>query len=273
MRRARLFYTSSHDIYSEVRCYVNWNSVYDVRFDAQFHYVCCRYKPFARVVHFVIPGVHPLPRQPHPAGCFNWLYQCCVIDAVYVQPWLVWTFFFQVCMRAMFWCPCTVLVFYSVLQLLLYCNKWYQSYRVGYKTCLTSYSMHGTLRTNQNCRLRSYWCQVHLALLLYVGDRSNEEVPPGYRRMYRNTSKYRPWFNNRKQYQGIINSLKLQYIYIFKTHTQQDLRAGSHNEHIPQGRHDQVRILCLGTAVCVHYGKWNGKFSERRTLQTSNSVL
>ena len=273
MRRARLFYTSSHDIYSEVRCYVNWNSVYDVRFDAQFHYVCYRYKPFARVVHFAIPGVHPLPRQPHPAGCFNWLYQCCVIDAVYVQPWLVWTFFFQVCMRAMFWCPCTVLVFYSVLQLLLYCNKWYQSYRVGYKTCLTSYSMHGTLRTHQNCRLRSYWCQVHLALLLYVGDRSNEEVPPGYRRMYRNTSKYRPWFNNRKQYQGIINSLKLQYIYIFKTHTQQDLRAGSHNEHIPQGRHDQVRILCLGAAVCVHYGKWNGKFSERRTLQTSNSVL
>jgi len=32
MRRARLFYTPSHDIYSEVRCYVNWNSVYDVRF-------------------------------------------------------------------------------------------------------------------------------------------------------------------------------------------------------------------------------------------------
>ena len=57
MRRARLFYTPSHDIYSEVRCYVNWNSVYDVRFDAQFHYVCYRYKPFARVVHFVIPGV------------------------------------------------------------------------------------------------------------------------------------------------------------------------------------------------------------------------
>ena len=91
--------------------------MYDVRFDAQFHYVCYRYKPFARVLHFVIPGVHPLPRQPHPAGCFNWLYQCCVTDAVYVQPRFVWTFFFQVCTRVTFWCPFIVLVFYSVLRI------------------------------------------------------------------------------------------------------------------------------------------------------------
>ena len=134
-----LYFVSWYILRSTVLCELEF-CVRCTIFDAQFHYVCYRYKPFARVVHFAIPGVHPLPRQPHPAGCFNWLYQCCVIDAVYVQPWLVWTFFFQVCMRAMFWCPCTVLVFYSVLQLLLYCNKWYQSYRVGYKTCLTSYN-------------------------------------------------------------------------------------------------------------------------------------